>query len=147
GTRSEVRGRRSATLGWWVGAICRTSYLRPLVRRMAEHDEWLTPVLESLVEAARDQPGYSRDDLDRLIPLFTAFAQGATDPARREDETTVIQVGENLTQALEEVARAEKNPASSLWDEALACWHDAAVLLTPLAAQGRVPLADAAGRL
>jgi hypothetical protein len=114
---------------------------------MAEQQEWLSGLLESLVEATQTQQGYSRDDLARLITLFTAFAQGVADPARAEDTATVVRVGENILQALAEVARAEKNPASSLWDEAQGCWHDAAALLSGLIAQGSVPLADAAGRL
>jgi hypothetical protein len=120
---------------------------------MAERNEWLTLLLDSMVSAAQNQPGYPRDDLDQLLDLFTAFARGEIGAKEHgvEAETRVTRIGEAMVQALEEVAMAERNPASSRWDEALDCWRQAAEELAAIyvaAEQAHsTPLADAAGSL
>jgi hypothetical protein len=120
---------------------------------MAERDEWLTLLLDSMVSAAQSQPGYTREDLDQLLDLFTAFARGeiGANGHSVEAEARVTRIGEAIAQALEEVALAERNPAASRWDEALACWRQAADELAAVyqaAEQGHSsPVADAAGEL
>jgi hypothetical protein len=120
---------------------------------MAERDEWLTLLLDSMVSAAQNQPGYTREDLDQLLDLFTAFARGeiGANGHSVEAEARVTRIGEAIAQALEEVALAERNPAASRWDEALACWRQAADELAAVyqaAEQGHsTPLSDAAGQL
>ena len=120
---------------------------------MAEQNEWLTLLLDSMVSAAQHQPGYARDDLDQLLDLFTAFARGeiGANGHSVEAEARVTRIGETIAQALEEVALAERNPAGSRWDEALARWRQAAADLAAIyqAAEQEhsPPLADAAGQL
>jgi hypothetical protein len=118
---------------------------------MAERNEWLTLLLDSMVNAAENQPGYAREDLDQLLDQFTAFARGEIGGDGPEAEGRVIRIGDAIVQALEEVAMAERNPASSRWDEALSCWQQAADELAAIyvAAEQEhsTPLADAAGSL
>jgi hypothetical protein len=120
---------------------------------MAERNEWLTLLLDSMVSAAQNQPGYAREDLDQFLDQFTVFARGeiGANGHSVEAEGRVIRIGEAIVQALEEVAMAERNPASSRWDEALACWRQAADELAAIyvAAEQEhsTPLAGAAGSL
>lgn len=120
---------------------------------MAEQNEWLTLLLDSMVSAAQNQPGYTRDDLDQLLDRFTAFARGeiGANGHGMEAATRVTRIGEAIVQALEEVAVGERHPASSRWDDALVCWRQAADELAAIyvAAEQEhsTPLADAAGQL
>ncbi len=120
---------------------------------MAERNEWLTLLLDSMVSAAQNQPGYPQEDLNQLLDLFTAFARSeiSADGPGGAGEGRVTGIGEAIVQALEEVALGESHPASSRWDEALICWRQAAGELATvyMAAEQKhsTPLADAAGSL
>src|SRR4051812_31298071 len=112
----------------------------------SETNEWLNPLLETLVQAAygpqghaipaggaagHTRLGYSHEDLDQLLDLFIAFAQRETAADGPTDGAgAVVQVGEAIMRALDEAATAEHAPphsaASSRWDEALVYWEQAA---------------------